>query len=288
VQVLGREPLSQLLESPKLGTHDRIMKRHVSLTEAREHNQAAISKIKENSLETKPFLEPQDTQYRLKRLEKIALTAPTLKLRILSSTTLAKNTVISINPLGCDKSLRPLQDGVTYFGCKKRVKSKDSGGEILNDFLIPSSDKSIEDKHRGRHFMIYYSLDSGCYMIQDLAVGLGTFVKIEGSLKLKDNQLLNLGDNFIVVNILPERQKIYPRLRIKLFGGPATGEIYYFNAPEYHDRRVRIGRQSNCEVHLDDHLLSKIQATIFYSTQEGWVLIDGDIENQRPSTNGTW
>lgn len=285
---MTREPLTQLLESPKIDTHDRLMKRHVSLTEAREHNQAAISKIKESSLEIKPNLDSSNLQYRIKRLERVALTAPTLKLRILSSTTLSKNTVITINPLGCEKSLRTTKDGVAYFGCKKRLKSHDLSDEILNDFVIPSSDKSIAEKHRGRHFMIYYNLDEGVYMIQDLALGLGTFVKIEGTINLKDNQLLNIGDNFIVVNILPDRQKLYPRLRIKLFGGPSTGEIFYFNAPEYHDRRVRIGRQASCEVHLDDNLLSKIQATIFYSTQEGWILIDGDIENQRPSTNGTW
>ena len=32
--------------------------------------------------------------------------------------------------------------------------------------------------------------------------------------------------------------------------------------------------------------MSKIQCEIYWD--EGWVLTDGDSENEKPSTNGTW
>lgn len=41
-------------------------------------------------------------------------------------------------------------------------------------------------------------------------------------------------------------------------------------------------------IRIDDQLLSKTQLTIIYSTLKGWVLIDGDLECSRASTNGTW
>jgi len=49
-----------------------------------------------------------------------------------------------------EDSLRNAKDGFTYFGCKKHG-SKQSGGEIINDFVVPSKDKETERRHRGRH-----------------------------------------------------------------------------------------------------------------------------------------
>ena len=30
------------------------------------------------------------------------------------------------------------------------------------------------------------------------------------------------------------------------------------------NKNIKIGRKKNCEVHIDDNMMSKIQATIFY------------------------
>jgi len=43
---------------------------------------------------------------------------------------------------------------------------------------------------------------------------------------------------------------------------------------------------SDCEVNIDDPLLSKHQATIIFDSSLGWLLSDGDEGNK--STNGTW
>jgi hypothetical protein len=38
-------------------------------------------------------------------------------------------------------------------------------------------------------------------MISDLAVGFGTFYKLDNELILKDNQLINIGEVYLVVNL---------------------------------------------------------------------------------------
>lgn len=49
--------------------------------------------------------------------------------------------------------------------------------------------------------MIEYSLEKNKYYIKDLGIGYGTFARLDYIHSLKDNQLINLGQIFIVVNI---------------------------------------------------------------------------------------
>ncbi len=77
--------------------------------------------------------------------------------------------------------------------------------EIINDFIIPSKDKETEKRHRGRHMQIEYSLEQrggGKYLIKDLGIGFGAFVRLDRPLELKDNHLLNMGESFIIVNLI--------------------------------------------------------------------------------------
>ena len=53
-------------------------------------------------------------------------------------------------------------------------------------------------------------------------------------------------------------------------------------------RYIHIGRNVTCQIKLDDPLISKVQSTIFYNPVSGWTLLDGDLQAQRVSTNGTW
>jgi hypothetical protein len=44
---------------------------------------------------------------------------------------------------------------------------------------------------------------------------------------------------------------------------------------------------NNCEVQIEDNLLSKFQSHIAYDDEEkGWTFFDGF--KSKPSTNGTW
>lgn len=44
------------------------------------------------------------------------------------------------------------------------------------------------------------------------------------------------------------------KLRLKLFGGPSTGEVFYFKPDT---DMIRIGRSNNCDVAIEDAVLSK-------------------------------
>lgn len=48
-----------------------------------------------------------------------------------------------------------------------------------------------------------------------------------------------------------------------------------------------IGRSPNCDIRVDDELLSKMQATIYFDLEaRAWTLVDGYAGKR--STNGTW
>lgn len=78
------------------------------------------------------------------------------------------------------------------------------------------------------------------------------------------------------------------KLKLKIFGGPSAGEIFYYkmDAP----CKIVIGRTADSDIKINDKLLSKFQASIEYSTEDGtWTLSDGMTGNGgKPSTNGTW
>lgn len=50
---------------------------------------------------------------------------------------------------------------------------------------------------------------------------------------LKDNMLINVGEAYIVVNLLPEgaedQGRTYDTLKLKMFGGPGNGEVFEFH-----------------------------------------------------------
>ena len=119
---------------------------------------------------------------------------------------------------------------------------------------------------------IEYNIEKNKYMIKDLGIGFGAFVRLEMPLELKDNHLLNMGESFIIVNLINEKYSLanyslstydekesensspQMKLRLKLFGGPSTGEVFYFKP----DAEVlKIGRSTNCDVVIEDAVLSK-------------------------------
>ena len=75
-------------------------------------------------------------------------------------------------------------------------------------------------------------------------------------MELKDNHLVNIGESFIIVNLINEKMSLgnysisthdskeggsdsNVKLRLKLFGGPLTGEVFYFKPDT---EQIRIGR----------------------------------------------
>ena len=84
-----------------------------------------------------------------------------------------------------------------------------------------------------------------------------------GSVQLKDNMLINVGEAYIVVNLLPEgieEEGPHHTLRLKIFGGANNGEIYEYhvNQMQNGNKEVLIGRTPECDIKVNDKLLSKI------------------------------
>ena len=76
------------------------------------------------------------------------------------------------------------------------------------------------------------------------------------------------------------------KLKLKIFGGPSAGEVYYYKQ-DLTGKRIIIGRTPDCDIKINDKLLSKCQASVsFVPDTQQWVLVDG-FKN-KPSTNGTW
>lgn len=99
--------------------------------------------------------------------------------------------------------------------------------------VIKTKDKELSRKHRGRHFQIQYSLISNSYKIKDLGVGFGAYVRIDEPLVLKDNYLITMGESFFIINLVSNNpadnnQSEKNKLKIKVFAGPANGEMLYY------------------------------------------------------------
>jgi hypothetical protein len=218
---------------------------------------------------------------RIQKLEKAIYYAKVLSIIVLNPDINQKT--ILINALGAESALRSAKDGFTYFGAKKRDSPE---GSIINDIILPFVNPELAKNYRGKHFQISYDLSRDVYYIKDLKLGFGTYFKLTDSIELKNSMLFLLGDTFILVSFIALKSES-SRIRLKIYG-KGTGDVFYFNASDYSENYITLGRQENCEVKLTGNLVSKVHCTIFYTPEKGWILFDGDIKSNQPSTNGTW
>ena len=233
----------------------------------------------------------------ISKLEKIVSKAPKLELLIKDSLFLKIGLKIKINALGLeDKSLRNKKDGITYFG----LISPDDDIKNLNiDFSTIDQINNINNfgdniVNYGRQFLIKFDINEYCYFIKDCSYGkgYGSFMKIVNETKLKDNTLINIGDNYIVFtfgvddlepneNNISENEKI---LSVKVFAGELNNYSYVFNQSQIN--KIYIGKNDKCNIALNDDLLDDIHCTIEYKERIGWIIIDG--YNGKNSEKGTW
>lgn len=135
-------------------------------------------------------------------------------------------------------------------------------------------------------------------MMQGLGPELAAQIEMPptGCIILRDNMLINIGEAYIVVNLLPEGlddDGPHHTLRMKIFGGSNNGEIYDYTIDDMDggNREVMMGRTPDCDIRIIDKLLSKTQCHVrlMYfdnDTKYRWMLHDGC--KGKPSTNGTW
>ncbi len=265
---------------------------------------------------------------RKKILNKIKNSSPILQLKIINSNScFIKGTKLIINCQGLKNGMNNRNDGYTYFGyypynmsipldnennkiidCNLSSKKNNNNGNLNEDSM----------NNIGRHFVIEFNIEKKKYIIKDLGIGYGTFVRLNYIHTLKDNQLINIGqiyilvyitekgENFITNTIGDSKENISQinnnninsnnlnnnnskislkvnQLKLKIYGINYNGDSYYFMPQK---RNISIGRYELADIQLNDKLLSHIHCMINYKEDEGWILIDG--QENKPSTNGTW
>ena len=239
----------------------------------------------------------------LSLLKNIVNKADKLEIEIINSLLLDpnKNTKIEINALGMlHGSRRKEKDGITYFGLIEENNSYiDTNYNEEVDYIINSNDIGENNNLIGRHFRIRFDINTMKYYIRDLGCGFGTFKKIVKKAQIKDSDLLNIGNSYIVCTFgvdeyYPEEAAIEDAdktLNIKVFSEIPQAEPHFFNPKQF--KRIYIGRDVSCNIIIDDSLLSRVHCTIKYDEENGWVIYDGRIDDDdeyknKPSTNGTW
>jgi len=162
--------------------------------------------------------------------------------------------------------------------------------EVVNDFIIPACKKEDKAKHAGRQFQIRFDPHAETYFIKDLQVGYGVFTETVGPVPLKDNLLINMGESYIVTNLCapdPEVVQEYalnslgdalssaqppPKLKLRVFSVSRSDQPDLYCC-QFEEQEVVIGRSPNCDIRVDDELLSKMQAAIHFDLDSRqWVL----------------
>lgn len=234
--------------------------------------------FKSFAVEGESQMSSQDTCRQLK-LEQALIYAKKLRLEIISSSTMKKNTEFIITTVGSEQTCRGVKDGFVYFGCKKGVYVEGKK-QVVNDIVFPVDEKNLAEKHRGQHFCIFYDLIKDSYVIKDFSIGFGTFVKVSDMVVIRDNYLLFMGEHYLLFNLSPDEAL----LRVKLLGPPSNDKVYEYYSQDYIENCVKIGRGGFCDIIIEDSLASKVQCCINFNSR--WVLVDGD--GDKSSTNGVW
>lgn len=209
-------------------------------------------------------------------------------------------TNIEINPFGYIKSKRQKKDGITYFG-NLLGSGDDSEGDI--DVEIKNNENYEDDGFFGRYFMIKFHPNDLNYYVKDLGKGIGTFIKIQEWTEIKNNLLLNIGDNYIVLSFDDDEDeenendnnsfidnKLENYLNIKIFALCNQIKSYKFLSS---DCPITIGRSNENTIYINDYMLSRVHCTIDFG-HEKWYIQDGYAKNGlreeeiTKSTNGCW
>ena len=252
-----------------------------------------VSNLNNNNQNNNSLTHFNKEEYK-KEIEKVFEFSPNLKIELINSVSLEKGLIIKINPFGMVNSIRKENDGFTYFGF---VEPNEPNNTM--DFIVKPKDDNYEARYVGKHFQIRFNPSDMKYYIQDLGCGFGTFMKLTDEIIIKDNYLINLGNSYIVciygtddfVQIDNLSSDICEKLlNVKIFSGNGNNVQSSFNPNT--KSKIFIGRDPECDIVIDDSLLSRIHCTLIYKENLGWVLRDGRyLENEaegKPSTNGTW
>ena len=228
-----------------------------------------------------------------------------LEITVIGSQSMSFGTKIKIDKMGLiGKSLRNIKSNITYFGFIEDLNLNNENNENSIDYLIPQ--KKFEDEENdnvkfiGRFFRIYFNNKNFNYYLRDLGNCLGTYVKIKESILLKNEDMINVGDTFLIFHFENDKSKNNSNndiINIQITelnkNNESQNREFSFNSSK---KIIRIGRKKyNNDIELNDHLVSKVNCNIQYDENNGWKINDGnEIISETGeskithSTNGTW
>lgn len=244
-------------------------------------------------------IEPEPLPVDIEKIKKVYSSSKKLFLGLMTYDISEKLLTIEIDPYGYTNSKRK-KDGITYFGYQT--------GDWGVDYELKNPDNYYyDDAFNGKHFMIKFNPDDTNYYIKDLGKGFGTFIKIQEWTELKNNLLLNIGENYIVFSLGEEDEDIKKdknnkenedniiqnfdenSLNIKIFSMKSQKIIKL--TPDLCP--ITLGRSSDNNIIIDDDMLSRIHCTIDFNIDK-WYIQDGYAKNGmqeeeiKKSTNGSW
>jgi hypothetical protein len=94
-------------------------------------------------------------------------------------------------------------------------------GIVVNDFVIPTGDETLDGENTGRHFCIQAL--NGLFTVQDLNNGYGTYYRVNEPVILESNDLINMGESTFLVPIISTRTG---DIKIKVRGGKSDGKEF--------------------------------------------------------------
>ena len=163
---------------------------------------------------------------------------------------------------------------------------------LVNDFEFPIEEKEENyNLYELPNFAIYYNVKDKNYYIKDFNTGVGALMKIK-KYNMERNTLINIGGNYLVVYIGKNKiiVKIFNNSILESRSSDSNNinfDLKEIDFVENKDIFLNIGRSQNCNIIIEDMMLSKIQCRIEYiSREKKFYLNDGD--GKKESTNGTW
>jgi len=136
-----------------------------------------------------------------------------LVLIVAETTAMTIGQQFEITPKGLKASARANPGGKTYAG-----SAETEGGVILNDILLPASERGV-----GRqHFVIEYSPHTRSYHLRDLSEGSGTFIRLDQPLVLSRLSVVSFGESHVSLGL--DGPTDAPELKVTILEGPRKDE----------------------------------------------------------------
>ena len=164
------------------------------------------------------------------------------------------------------------------------TKSIDFNEKSNNNLMMRSS-----EKNKNIFFKIYYNSANETFYLMDMGVGYGTFYKIEEETIIKENNIINIGESYLIFSFNKinedENQEIKEDdLFLKIYSNDGQYEPIIMQKAD--DKVYKLGRSEKCDVVIKDKMLSRVHCILYY-LYNNWYIKDGN-EKGNESTNGTW